>query len=1088
MPDTQEWNALPVALGAGGLDLRPNQVSQPPDVLTEAMNVRYKNDRGLHKRNAHAGGPVLSGAEYVNLPLSVERSWLYGWGDYESTFPGNILYLTQQRVLRGASSLGGTPLVWTGDRLFSYAESERWAGSSTYWYRRNIDNPPLQRGVPCYLPAADVTLIDQGAFPANTFDTTVGNRHAVTIVQGDGSLTAQIRDVASGAWVARNLDLLQGVSVDPAFVTIIFNDSRFVVFYSDATSGLIYTTTMTEDHPLIWTAPTARANGQKFDVETVTDTTSLLVWRDTADSKIKATYFRGEVPQQAPFVPATILVASGAADNSVAACAHPMTGEIAVVWTEAGTTRGRCFSSNGVALAAAFNFGAGDAAQYLTVVARTTFDSSGRGQFVTHYNVTTGGVRTNVHGFTRAGTTFESTVKHLSYPAGRSFRIGDEVFCWLLAQPTTGTAQALYYLMAGVSQSRIVGATGRGAARLSDDHLPSFRLKPGSTSTVSGLLPANARSDGAAADIRPLILDMDFLPRLSSGEFGRALYLASALPQVYDGREVVEAGFLQYPEVTGVAGTNVVGGTLAPGDVRQYRVYAVHRNAGGEVTRSPALTFTAPAVPGGNNANTVTFTAIPATTRQDAWFEVYATQNGLSTFYLTSSVLATAAPGNTFTNPTVSFTDVTGDAILAKRPIDPFQPALGQATNLETQSLPGCRFLYSGRDRLWMAGGEIDSGSLAFSKIRQELEQAGWSDEVGLTVVDHLGQAVTSVNEVGDSLIVFLRDRIWAVSGGPDNEGLGGFAIPSLVQAGVGAAIHAGTVQTSKGLAFWSDSGPRLISGGYSVIDLSHRIFPLAPTLTEFVSSAVSVPGQEEVRWYTTSGTALLWDHRANERNQMGRWAVWDNLPVAGAVYYPATGYPVLALTDGRYGVEDPSGVGSDCGFHYTMSWATPELRPGELVQGSNRFRRWALRGEYRGPHTLAVWAYYDGSPMWTYYREWRSSDNLYAEGWGDADNGGTAVWNTDNTAWVQPPDPGYSMFRLLDGTYRIRDRLSRQPGATLKLRFSDLGAPNDTLLAEEVAIELGAKPGLTRIGSALANTTLGVTVPSRSGPGRLGH
>lgn len=1076
MADTQEWTPLSVALGAGGLDLRQNQVAQAPDVLTEAVNLRYRNDKGLYKRNGHTGGPVLSGAEYVNLNLAETRTWLYGWGDYESTFPGNQFYLTQQRQLKGATSLAGNPVVWTGDRLFSYSGNERWSGSSPYWLRLN-SLAGIPRGIPCYLPRVDVSRLDQGVYNPEAFDRSVGEKYSVVVTKGNGFLNATISDVSTGAVVTRNLDLLQSVSTSPKYVTAVYLNGRHVVVYSDSVSGGIYLTSMTEDHPSVWTAPTLRANGQKFDVEVVSDSTVLVAWRDPADSNIKATYFHGETPVGAPFAPATALVTSGAADAGCAVTVSPQTGEIALIWQEAAVTKARCFASNGVALAAAFNLTAGDAGTYLTVAPRYTFDGSGRSQFVAYYHVASG--VTKVKSFTKSGVTSATHDKYWCWPASRAFRVGDEVFCWFLALPhTNNTLQACYFLGAGVTQMRIVGALARGSARLGDDHLPGVR---GSGSAFLFVLPENARRDGLASDIRPLIGDAEFLPRLSTGEFGRAVYFASALPQTFDGREVNEAGFLLYPEVTTVASANLVGGGLVPGDVRQYRVYAVHRNAGGEVVRSPALTYIAPAVGAGHNANNVTFTTVPATSRVDAWFEVYATTNGGAVFYLTSPALAATAPQNTFSASTVTFADLTADIDLVKRPIDPFQPVLGQAGNLETSSLPGCSVMYSGRDRLWLAGGDVESGSVAFSKLRVELEGAGWSDQVGSAVIDHLGQAVTSIGEVGDSLVVFLRDRIWAVAGGPDNNGLGGFAIPSLVQAGVGSINHAGTVQTPKGLAFWSDSGPRLLTNGYAVVDLSHRTYPLTTELSGYVTAAVSVPGQEEVRWYTTTGTAILWDHRANDRNATGRWAVWTGLPAAGAVYFPATGYPVLALTDGRVLVEDTATF-TDAGAHYEMSWSTPEMRPSELVQGHNRFRRFALRGEYRGPHTLGIWAYYDGSPMWTRYREWVTADNLYAEGWGS----GSGTWNTDPTGWIEPPAAGYGSFRLLDGSYRLRDRLKRQPGATLKLRFSDLGAPNDTVLAEELAVELGAKPGLTRIPSGLSTPSAGLSTPSggRSGGG----
>lgn len=67
------------------------------------------------------------------------------------------------------------------------------------------------------------------------------------------------------------------------------------------------------------------------------------------------------------------------------------------------------------------------------------------------------------------------------------------------------------------------------------------------------------------------------------------------------------------------------------------------------------------------------------------------------------------------------------------------------------------------------------------------------------------------------------------------------------------------------------------------------------------------------------------------------------------------------------------------------------------------------------------------------------------------------------NFVWIVPPvDPGTVGDQ--DGVYRVRRRFARQRMASVSLEFSDRGAPGNSFVITEIALELGTKEGLTRL------------------------
>ncbi len=1069
-----DWALVQVPVGAAGVDLRDGRALRPPTALRELNNAQFLSNAEIRKRNGHSADRVTANAPLPALPQEevTDRSWLFGWGDWS---PGNAdqalsnepILWPNATQLRGAFTLNDVLGVTTGDRILTRTEDEpRWAGGSRYWRGASAS---VERGIPAYVPFVDADPVDIGSYRIQATDAVAGEHYEVVALAASGSphITFQIKEASSGTHLTRAATVT-GANNFSNTLKMVHSAGAFVALWND-TSNQLWFSFAAESDVRTWSTPAQWASGQRFDVETISDDRFLVLWRDTNDLKIA--YWRGGTRESSPAGVGTVLNPDGETAVGVLGVAVHNNGTICAVWESATGAHTRMYTAGGAAIDARLNLDLNPPSSVTATALWHPYPSGGSpAQFTVYGTFQIGGMDCVKSANRRNGAIFARHTYAWCRLSTRAFRIGCEPAVVMHSVPDTGTVQSSHHLVIGNGEGtiwpgRIAGCWSRGGAPAffssGDASLTSVRPLPGQGYNIE---PTTRRWFGSVVSCRltpseitslfPVVNRYDFLPPVRWAQFNNEVYFAGSAVQSFDGVDCVEAGFLTYPEVKSVASANVVGGGLAVGDIRSYRVYAVHRNAFGEVTRSPALSFTASAVGGGHNSNNVTFTALPLTNRYGAWFEVYATEGSASgpgaTFYLASAGNAVFAPQNHFTfTGTVVFNDFMSNAALISRPADPFTAPTGQAHEIENAAPPGCSVIASGRNRLFFAGGELPDGRIAHSKLRDPSTTAGWDDEAGY--IDVTTGAIVSIGAVGESLVVFTANEVLLVGGdGPDNRGFGAYQTAEVVAGAAGAAIHEGTALTELGLVYWSKAGPRLVSNSGGVVDISREVEPLAKELTASVVACVPVPRLREVRWYTSTGRALLWDHSPGSAP---RWATWSGLPAAGAVRKP-DGLVAVALNDLSGLVllenEEPS---TDGGRHYEYSWHTGEIGTGGPAQSNNEARRVAVIGDYRGPHTLRCWVHYDGSPMWRDNFTFDPEDQIAVQGWGT----GNGVWNTDDSAWIDPAMPSP------DGVYRYRRRLLQQPCGTVSFRFSDGGAPNDTVHISEVAVEMAAGPGATR-------------------------
>jgi len=1042
--DNVSWDVTKVRLGARGLDLR-----QPidPGSLTELLNARFLDQQTVERRDGYSGLRARDASGYplvldnLDHPVSVAMTptgWVYGHGQQllQHQYTRQNAHLPVPGVARGTFSFEGANVVWTGDRLLIMREDGYPAlGQSAHW---NVDNitTPLNRGIPAYLPVVtDSTPIDtvNGVYVETCLTDTMRFVAATT-----GTVTAWVTHRDTGALVnktslgggANSCDIR--VHQSGAYVFVLWRDSIARTLSYAYWSGDAWVTSLS-----IGSACDA------YDVVPVQGGFHVL-WRDGADLYVGR--FAGHQTQGSPYPFGKKLTAftySGSTNtpNGPVALDVDVDGGLVVVYEANGVAPAglyaRSYSSSAVQtsvyqLSTSTTWNAG-----VTVKFRGLSRSTGSQTRAYDFDVYAGRTASAAVYFWEKGNAAINSTQFNAEVVSRAFRVGDRTFCWMRA-----TNSSTMYLVAGGNTVLVCG--------MADREESGQRNLAGTVRAISQVVP-DPRDQYAFTFARPFLTgqnytrggnarigDMAFLPSLSAAQYGKSVYIAASLVRTWDGKELGDAGFHDYPVVTtSVFGNS--GGSLKQNSTYQYRVYPVRYNARGERFQGAALTHTSSTGAGASGDScklTLTINTIPMTNHSDVVFEVYRTEGGLSAFRLEGTV------ANDKTAATVTFVSTMADTALEVQPADPHKTGVGNIEELEEFGPLGCQFLAVAADRLWGAGGQVPQGRVQFSKLKETVEGAGFDALAGWQEIDCQGGTVTSICGYADSaLVVFERNKLYVLFGsGPDNDGNGAFSTPQLTLAD-GATTHLGTIETQDGVLFWGEDGPRMLTPAFKVENISDQVRPLSETMTP---SGVQIDrARREVVWFTEEGTALL----LNYAGQGTRWAEWSGLKIAGC------SDSALVTTDGVLLTQDSKAIG-DFGVPFEFAGETGELDAEQLLLGRTLLREVGLVGQYLGEHRLRLKVFYNGSPMWTDEWVWSPKTNTWLS-------------TIDDVANLTPAQVDALNAKDQSGKYAVHKRTSRHECSSFRIGWSDMGAFRPTYRLHQLVFELGARGGLTRLSAS---------------------
>jgi hypothetical protein len=1048
--DGQMLDTGSLQIGKKGLDLRQ---SIDQDSLTSLNNARFSDTTTVERRTGHTSKILQDSSNFASGQGQSTSQWVYGHGNIVQNQDGLYRHhpISTQNLF--TFNYDNKDVSWTGDRLLVHQDSTLPSlGTSGFWQNQSgglpvVSTPSLPQGIPCFLPSM-VDFVPPVKMPIsfvngiNSYDTAISRTQRILastagIVTGpfpNGKVTAEIIDIQSNTIV--NSSTISTVdSVNYANIKTVYSGGRFMVFWTDTGLNQLYQATWTGT---AWITQVLLFSANDFDLySTSFNGTYYIIYRFGA--VIKARAFLGSSTISTPIIPDTVVDTTGSTPNGCVSLATNPTGQIAVTWFSTTGVWAREYSNKmlvktGFAAVNIDTFADSDLGISITSATIPVGDNYRwtvyAGYFV-YGNHSTGNLAVRIRSFlTTSGATNMDSLNLVKYGCSlqsRAFTVGNETFAWL-----RGEWFPLSFLLAGVTDPIVCGYADRGESiRHSRGTPPSVSQYPDDQYKFTWARSAggngNNTTDKTTNTATYKYSDMDFLPQITAAQYGLSMYLSGSAIQNFDGNECSDAGFQDLPSTGGAA--NGTGGVLSAGNY-QLRVYLVRYNAKGERFVSSAITSNTVNVAATGKIN---WTILPVTsiTANDAVLELYRTGANGTTFTLLDII------ANNKNVPSIVYSDqFASDASIASNPGDPYQAQLGGLAEVMQTGPIGCTILISYNDRLWGVGGQVPRGRLQFSKLKIDKFGVGFDALSGFNTIDSEGGIITSIAGMNNSLVAFESDKIFVLQGdGPDNFGRGNFT-PAQFAAAKGAITHFGTILTDIGLVYWNEGGPHRLTGQFNVENISDPIRPLAVTL---LPTGVRLnPQQQEVVWYTATGTALLLDYK-----QTNRWATWSGLFVSAA---SSEG---LATTDGRL-LKPNSSVYNDGGQTYVFSARTSQLRVDSLLQGYDILKRYGVTGTYEGEHTLELRMYYNGSPLWEEDEIWQPEPNTYLQP-ASAFGSLTAAQMDALTTYDK------------SGNYATHRRCKRQNCQRFQLEFLDSGPDGKSFSPQSLEFEFGMRPGFGR-------------------------
>lgn len=357
---------------------------------------------------------------------------------------------------------------------------------------------------------------------------------------------------------------------------------------------------------------------------------------------------------------------------------------------------------------------------------------------------------------------------------------------------------------------------------------------------------------------------------------------------------------------------------------------------------------------------------------------IYRWSTANQVYYQVTNMLKTTGDNPLLINdPTVdylTFTDVLPDEAIVGNNI-----IYTNGGVLENICAPAATAMTLFQSRLFLADAE-DNNLIWFSKQVIESTPVEMSDFLTLYVAPTTGAQgstgpITALASMDNNLIVFKRDAIYYINGnGPDITGSNGsFSDPVFITSTVGCTNPQSIVLTPNGIMFQSDKGIWILGRDLST---SYIGAPAEDYTLANVTSAIAVPGTNQVRFTLDNTTAVMYDY------YYAQWGNWKNISALSSVVYQ--NLHTYLDTYGQIVQETPNAyldVSTPVLIGFTTAWFNLAG-----LQGFERFYSLNLLGQYITPHFLQVQIGFDYNPGITQtimidpinYTAPYGSDNLY--------------------------------------------------------------------------------------------------------------
>jgi photosystem II stability/assembly factor-like uncharacterized protein len=592
----------------------------------------------------------------------------------------------------------------------------------------------------------------------------------------------------------------------------------------------------------------------------------------------------------------------------------------------------------------------------------------------------------------------------------------------VVGRALVNTAGHTYKSDSQVSVNGIGGGTGSGVLTYEQVHVPAvFEIDTDEWITAA---PEYVLRKGIDSWMAVSKIDIKKPSAVRTWETSGLLGIPNAVPYYFDGFQTCEQGFLHRPDSVRVT-TTAAAGTLANGVWTYQAYYEWQDNEGNLHVSEPsiAVSVTAVGTVPPDSANTVSIPGYRFHQRLGVRIVVFRSD------VANSAVLRRIASIDNPYGGTVNFVDTgaTGfqDTTLTPDPILAQPEPYTAGGELAVSAPLPYRFSTIFQNRVFYAPRIRESEEIRYSK---EI-LAGLAPEFSgfLSIqITRSGGNITGLQALGDKLLIFKRNRVYATHGrGYTSNGSGqNFTDPYLVSESIGCINNKSIILMPRGVMFLSDDGIYLVTRQLQAQPIGSRV-RFYTNKTTIVSALLS--GEDEhVIFLTKEGPALCYNYGVDQ------WSTWTNYEAddgvanrAGVIFFKSNaGADRINVQDQSNGYDYPSG-------------ATPARIPMKIdtswisaagIGGYQRIYRALMIGSTQGAHQLTVKTAYDMEPRWVDTQNFDAADLR-------------PIFDRDHHGEDLPGE-------FEDNAYFLEIHGSRQKCTSVRYRFQDAETPTVFVLA----------------------------------------
>lgn len=461
----------------------------------------------------------------------------------------------------------------------------------------------------------------------------------------------------------------------------------------------------------------------------------------------------------------------------------------------------------------------------------------------------------------------------------------------------------------------------------------------------------------------------------NSAETNRTLLFSGGQTTIYDGRQVLEAGFLHRPQIASVnksPGDEGPAGNATPnGNVYLYRaVYGWRDNAGKLHLSEPSDPYPVLIYTPFDSPQSIVHLRIkttPLSRKED-------TIPQQPMFLLVARTRKNSSgPYFLLNQPTMDLVNVwDGYAVVhSDNKTDEQMERLGygflytDGGILPSQLAPPSTAVVVHKNRVWLADAE-DRRRVWYSSILIDSEAPAFNLERTLRVDDSADE-ITGLATLDEGLVIFTRSRVYMVTGdGPLDTGAtndirsAGFTGPNLISTSAGCISPRSVVSFEGGVLFQSIDGLQLLVGDGKIVPVGQAVRDELSS-RELVRSAVLDAERRRVVWLVTNDTSgdarmVIFDY------QRQAWMIWK--------LNHDQSQQTLGLWDRKLVCADSSGVNvqalhpTAAGYDPNDTWVTMKVKTPYIrvsaIGGFQRAQRLALTMHRQTDCTLSVRCFID--------------------------------------------------------------------------------------------------------------------------------